>query len=207
MFGTIASRFNDDGVTALYQHLRVGARPAARNAGTASTPTCRPARPSSCPRPASATSRTIADTVRRYHAETAERVARARRRQHLLTAKDVLGVDVEDHLPGRDPLLDEWPDAVEAVAGEVRDVAVGDARSRGWRSPATRTTASCSGSSGARTCPAGSRSPPGCSPSSARTRTRRACSRAKGARRAPTAGSTCWPRASPRRVCRPRSTP
>src|SRR5262249_35047551 len=42
------------------------------------------------------------------------------RRQHLLTAKDVLGVDVEEHLPGHDPLLDEWPEAVAAVAGEAR---------------------------------------------------------------------------------------
>ena len=119
VFGTIAARFNDDGVTAVYQYLRsvldLPPGTLARvdtDVSTGSTVVVPPARERYLA--------DVADTVRRYHAETDERVALARRRQHLLTAKDVLGVDVEAHLPGRDPLLDEWPEAVEAVAAEVR---------------------------------------------------------------------------------------
>ena len=119
VFGTIAARFNDDGVTAVYQYLRsvldLPPGTLARvdtDVSTGSTVVVPPARERYLA--------DVADTVRRYHAETDERVALARRRQHLLTAKDVLGVDVEAHLPERDPLLDEWPDAVEAVAAEMR---------------------------------------------------------------------------------------
>jgi isobutyryl-CoA mutase len=119
VFGTIAARFNDDGVTAVYQYLRsvleLPPGTLARvdtDVSTGSTVVVPPARERYLA--------DVADTVRRYHAETEERVALARRRQHLLTAKDVLGVDVEAHLPGRDPLLDEWPAAVDAVAAEVR---------------------------------------------------------------------------------------
>ena len=119
VFGTIAARFNDDGVTAVYQYLRsvldLPPGTLARvdtEVSTGSTVVVPPARERYLA--------DVADTVRRYHAETEERVALARRRQHLLTAKDVLGVDVEAHLPGRDPLLDEWPEAVDAVAAEVR---------------------------------------------------------------------------------------
>ncbi len=119
VFGTIAARFNDDGVTAVYQYLRsvldLPPGTLARvdtDVSTGSTVVVPPARERYLA--------DVADTVRRYHAETEERVALARRRQHLLTAKDVLGVDVEAHLPGRDPLLDEWPEAVDAVAGQAR---------------------------------------------------------------------------------------
>ena len=66
--------------------------------------------------------------------------------------------------------------------------------SRGWRCPARRRTASCCGSCGPRTCPATSRSPPACSPSSARARTRPGCSPARATRSAPTAASTSSPR-------------
>ena len=72
--------------------------------------------------------------------------------------------------------------------------------------PRTPTTASCCGSCAARTCPAASRSPPGCSRSSARARTRPGCSPARATRSAPTAASTCSPRASPPPGCPPRST-
>jgi methylmalonyl-CoA mutase len=108
VFGTIASRFNDDGVTALYQHLRellglpVGVLDhvdvTRSSQADAVVP---PARERYLAE--------VAETVRGYHAETAERVARARTRQHLLTARDVMGVDVDAHLPDHDPLLAEWP--------------------------------------------------------------------------------------------------
>jgi methylmalonyl-CoA mutase len=115
LFGTIASRFNDDGVTALYQHLRelLGLRPGVLEAvdtrtSTGSTVVVPPARERYLAE--------VAESVRGYHADTAEQVGLARRRQHLLTAKEVLGVDVEAHLPEPHPLLAEWP----AVAEEAR---------------------------------------------------------------------------------------
>jgi isobutyryl-CoA mutase len=119
VFGTIASRFNDDGVTALYHRLRSYLdlppgvlAPVDTDVSTGSTVVVPPARERYLAE--------IGETVRGYHAETAERVADARRRQHLLTANDVLGVDVTEHVAARDPLLDEWPDIVEATAGKDR---------------------------------------------------------------------------------------
>jgi methylmalonyl-CoA mutase len=129
VFGTIAARFNDDGVTALYQHLRsvLGLPPGTlapvdTDVSTGSTVVVPPARERYLA--------DVAETVRRYHADTEERVALARRRQHLLTAQDVLGVDVEPHLPDRDSLLDEWPAAVAAVADAVRTSQSGTVVSR-----------------------------------------------------------------------------
>jgi isobutyryl-CoA mutase len=119
VFGTIAARFNYGGVTAVYQHLRsvldLPSGTLARvetEVSTGSTVIVPPARERYLA--------DVADTVRRYHSDTDERVGLARRRQHLLTAQDVLDIDVEAHLPNRDPLLDEWPSAVKAVNTEVR---------------------------------------------------------------------------------------
>jgi methylmalonyl-CoA mutase len=110
VFGTIASRFNDDGVTALYQHLRglLGLEPGVLEPvdvtrSSQADAVVPPARERYLAE--------VAETVRGYHAETLERVAKARTRQHLLTAKEVLGVDVEAHLPEPDPLLADWPPA------------------------------------------------------------------------------------------------
>jgi methylmalonyl-CoA mutase len=62
----------------------------------------------------------VAETVRGYHAETAEVVGTARRRQHLTTAQELLTETGEvDQLLADlplDPLLAEWP----AVAEEAR---------------------------------------------------------------------------------------
>jgi methylmalonyl-CoA mutase len=73
VFGTIAARFNDDGVTAVYQHLRsvldlppgTLAR-ADTDVSTGSTVVVPPARERYLA--------DVADTVRRYHAETEARV-------------------------------------------------------------------------------------------------------------------------------------
>jgi methylmalonyl-CoA mutase len=120
VFGTIASRFNDDGVSALYHELRSQLdlapgvlAPVDTAMSTGSTVIVPSARERYLAE--------IAETVRGYHAETAERVAGARRRQHLLTASDVLGVDVTEHLPVRDPLLEEWPAIVDATMGKDRE--------------------------------------------------------------------------------------
>jgi methylmalonyl-CoA mutase len=85
VFGTIAARFNDDGVTALYQHLR--SLLAAQ--GLSVTPGRLPVVDSRVPSAASVIVpparvrylAEIASTVRGYHAETAEQCASARRRQ------------------------------------------------------------------------------------------------------------------------------
>ncbi|MFL6167875.1 MAG: cobalamin-dependent protein, partial [Ornithinibacter sp.] len=119
VFGTIASRFNDDGVTALYQAMRSALdlppgmlAPVDTDVSTGSTVIVPPARERYLAE--------IAETLRGYHAETTTRVVDARRRQHLLTAHEVLGVDVEDHLPARDRLLDEWPAVAGAMTGQHR---------------------------------------------------------------------------------------
>ena len=204
VFGTIASRFNDDGVTALYQRLRsaLGLAPGVlapvdTDVSTGSTVVVPPARERYLAE--------IGETVRGYHAETAERVADPRRRQHLLTANEVLGVDVTEHVAARDPLLDEWPDIVAGNRGEGAANPSRGPSCREWRCPGSRTTASWCGSCATRTSPAASRSPPGSSPSSARTKIPRGCSRAKAVRLEPTTDSISWPRANRRPGSRPRS--
>src|SRR4051812_32122479 len=85
VFGTIAARFNDDGVTALYQHvrgllgLRVGTLPPVdTTVSTGSTVIVPPARERYLAE--------IAESVRDYHTETDRRAGQARLRQHLVTA-------------------------------------------------------------------------------------------------------------------------
>ncbi|HWM01335.1 MAG TPA: fused isobutyryl-CoA mutase/GTPase IcmF [Actinophytocola sp.] len=137
VFGTSAATFNDDGVTALYQHLRG----LLADAGL-------PVTEGRLPRTDRKTSsehaavippqRTrylaeIAETVRGYHAETDDLVAAARARQHLRTAKAALeaaqadpgGLDgvlaaAEEALPAEvaELLDEEWPSWVEAYSGE-----------------------------------------------------------------------------------------
>jgi methylmalonyl-CoA mutase len=154
VFGTIAARFNDDGVTALYQHLRAelgrhglpeggGAlAPVAGRVPTGVTTVVPPER-----------SRYLADvagTVRDYHRFTAEQVEVARRHQALRTTSDLLAAagssaaaaDVEELLavaddeldPGSHALLDGWPGTVEAYSGDEH---VDLVRDREVRTPLT----------------------------------------------------------------------
>ena len=99
VFGTIASRFNDDGVTALYQHLRDaladrglpvthGTLPAV--SGKTSTKVA-----SIVPPERSRYLAEIADAVRAYHRRTEDQVAGVRTVQHLRTALHVLSGRVE----------------------------------------------------------------------------------------------------------------
>ena len=116
VFGTIASRFNDDGVTALYLYLRdalagLGLRV---SAGTLGTGLGAVARVSSKPDPVVPAARTryladIAETVRAYHARTAELAGIADRRQHLVEAARMLEADGGDAAALR---------SLEARAGE-----------------------------------------------------------------------------------------
>ena len=149
VFGTIASRFNDDGVTALYQHLRSGARPR--------RPACwhRVAHRRvdrldrrRAPGRVSATWPRSPTPCGGYHAETDERVARrpapaapAHREATCSTSTS------SAHLPARDPLLDEWPDSGRrSRAPRCRTSLSGTLGAQGGDRLAPRTTASCSGS-------------------------------------------------------------
>jgi isobutyryl-CoA mutase len=139
VFGTIASRFNDDGVTALYQHLRdllalptagvlpaVGVRTSSVNASIVP-----PAR--------SRYLAEIAETVRGYHDATQRVASAARRRQHLETAaaelrdageSDERILELRDaiDLPAADRrLLDEWPEVAASYEGKTRESLSGTA--------------------------------------------------------------------------------
>ncbi|MFP5255896.1 MAG: fused isobutyryl-CoA mutase/GTPase IcmF [Acidimicrobiia bacterium] len=94
VFGTIAARFNDDGVTALYQHLRAVLVEHGLSAGEG---TLAPVEHRTSTKVASIVppSRSrylaeIAEAVRSYHADTDEQVRAVRTVQHLRTARDVL---------------------------------------------------------------------------------------------------------------------
>ncbi|MBN2623559.1 MAG: cobalamin-dependent protein, partial [Acidimicrobiales bacterium] len=159
VFGTVASRFDDDGVTALYQHLVArlvefglppadGLLPVAE--GRVSS-----RRDALVPADRVRYLADIAATVRDYHATTAAEVEAARRRQHVATTRDLLrGGDAAadttavDALaeqtaaalsPGSRELLDSWPAIRAAYSGTEQVVEVGG---REVRTPLVRTSLS-----------------------------------------------------------------
>jgi isobutyryl-CoA mutase len=146
VFGTSAATFNDDGVTALYQHLRDLLADTGLTVGEGRLPhTDR--RTSSEHAAVIPPQRTrylseIAETVRGYHAETDALVVAARTRQHLRSAKTALdsaqadrgGLDdvlaaAEEALPAdvAELLDEEWPSWVESYSGDQMVVRVRDA--------------------------------------------------------------------------------
>jgi methylmalonyl-CoA mutase len=142
VFGTIAARFNDDGLTALYQHLRglLGGHGLAAGGGAlAPVETRVPTGMIAIVPPA----RTrylaeVAESVRDYHRRTDEQVAAARRRRAVRTTRDLLAekgaatADVDGLLddaeravyPDSNALLDGWPATVEAYSGDEHVVMV-----------------------------------------------------------------------------------
>ncbi|WP_411149118.1 fused isobutyryl-CoA mutase/GTPase IcmF [Streptomyces sp. A30] len=136
VYGTSAATFNDDGVTALYQHL-LGLL---TERGLAAGPGILPAtdvRHSSGAAQIVPTTRVrylaeIAETVRGYHADTATQADAARRVQRLSAVRDELAaieaptadvekllVDAEDSLDASARnLLADWPETVQAYSGE-----------------------------------------------------------------------------------------
>ncbi|WP_323793617.1 fused isobutyryl-CoA mutase/GTPase IcmF [Nocardioides sp.] len=140
VFGTSAARFNDDGVTALYQHLRgllgehglqtaEGALPAVT---TKTSSHLRAAIPGDRVRYLA----DIAATVRDYHARTDEMAAQARRLQRLeavageLSSREEIDALLEQaraDLPRevRDQ-IDGWDSVVESYSGEEQVVVVRD---------------------------------------------------------------------------------
>jgi len=132
VFGTIAARFNDDGVTALYHAV----------AGKLGFQTGK------LPKPASKVSTTvhvvvppkrqrylaeIADAVRGYHHHVDEQSRIARERQQIESTQQMLGKDLPELdalietrtlTPEAKKLLDSWPKTVKAYSGDEQVVKV-----------------------------------------------------------------------------------
>jgi methylmalonyl-CoA mutase len=136
VFGTIASHFNDDGVTALYQHLRGLLAPAGLTLSPGLLPSVE-GRTSSgttavVPPARSRYLADIVETSRAYRQATEREVARARDRQRLRHAAGLLAAEGHDTSAleaaaaraeqeltqqSRDS-LDSWPDKVELYRAE-----------------------------------------------------------------------------------------
>src|SRR2546428_145126 len=139
VFGTIAARFNDDGVTALYHAiadkladhgLKLAARGLPRPDGKASS-SVHVIIPAKRQRYLAE----IAEAVRGYHAHLAQQSLLARERQQLRAAqamltKDVpeLGALIEDKEAAlgaeTKKLIDSWPKTVKAYSGDEQVVKV-----------------------------------------------------------------------------------
>ena len=138
VFGTIAARFNDDGVTALYQAVaaKLAGKGLTLRPGRLAKPTTKVSSGASAivPPQRSRYLAEIAETVRGYHAYAEAQSRLARERQHLLFAKDALGqaaateldrlIDARKLDPRAQKLLDSWPDTVKAYAGDEQVVRV-----------------------------------------------------------------------------------
>ncbi|MFC4068674.1 fused isobutyryl-CoA mutase/GTPase IcmF [Actinoplanes subglobosus] len=156
VYGTSAARFNDDGVTALYQELRhllagrglrvqPGTLPAVDvRASSGLTSVVPPARARYLA--------DITDAIRDYHRTTADQAEVVRRRQALRTTMELLGDApaaepvrrlAADHdrqvLPEVGDLLESWPLRVAAYSG---DEFIYQVRDREIRTPLTRRTLS-----------------------------------------------------------------
>ncbi|SMO98127.1 methylmalonyl-CoA mutase [Geodermatophilus aquaeductus] len=155
VFGTSAARFDDDGVTALYQHLLglLAEKGLPAGAGVLPRVDVRASTGLASVVPASRARylADVADAVRAHHGVTEEQAAVVRRRQHLTTAAEVLegaaaeaareAADAADRevLPEVRALLEEWPARVEQYSG---DEFVYTVRGKEIRTPLTRETLS-----------------------------------------------------------------
>ncbi len=148
VFGTSAARFNDDGVTALYQHLRtllLGAETQGRLPHVDTKTSSEHA--SVIPPDRSRYLSDVADAVRGYHEATEKSVDAARTRQHLRTAHEIVGDAVTEALEKAEKalatdaaeLLDTWPQVVEDYSGDELVVKV---RDKELRTKLTRETLS-----------------------------------------------------------------
>jgi methylmalonyl-CoA mutase len=148
VFGTMAARFNDDGVTALYQALK----PRLQELGVALQDGRLPqsgVRHSTNQTPIIPAARTrylaeISDTVRGYKKHAREQAKLAREIQQLQEAARMLTVDKPDRAPAAEAALDlagkrksrmdrdalhllqQWPDMRKAYAGEEYVVKIRD---------------------------------------------------------------------------------
>ncbi|MFA7269738.1 MAG: fused isobutyryl-CoA mutase/GTPase IcmF [Sterolibacterium sp.] len=134
VFGTMAARFNDDGVTALYQAMVPHLQTLGLKAEQGSLPRVA-VRQSSGSRAIVPTSRVrylaeIAETLRSYHGHTQQQAALARERQALRTSKTIFAEcgkpanDFDELIawkqeqldPRAGKLLEMWPKTIELYA-------------------------------------------------------------------------------------------
>ncbi len=144
VFGTSAATFNDDGVTALYQHLRGLLADAGLGVDEGTLPAV-DVRHSTVLRQVVPPQRTrylseIAETVRDYHSDTERWADAARRVQRLAEVRDALEQAGRDHADVDALLADAqealplevarqlagWSSVVEAYSGEEQVVTVRD---------------------------------------------------------------------------------
>jgi methylmalonyl-CoA mutase len=140
VFGTIAARFNDDGVTALYNAVaeKLAEKGLKLRPGALSKPATKRSSEISVviPPPRQRYLAEIAETVRSYHAFTGEQVKLARERQQAAATRDMLGTTASRELDGlietkekaldreAKELLNAWPETVKAYSGEEQVVKV-----------------------------------------------------------------------------------
>jgi methylmalonyl-CoA mutase len=139
VYGTIAARFNDDGVSALYHGVKdiLGQWPT----GALARPHSRVSSQAAVIVPARRVRylAEIAETVRDYHATIAQQVALARQRQHLVEAKRLAAeegaeADLDALIAKRDAAMDPrakkllalWPSLREAYGGKEHVVKIRD---------------------------------------------------------------------------------
>jgi methylmalonyl-CoA mutase len=144
VFGTMAARFNDDGVTALYQALVPRLAERGLKFGKALLPAVS-VKHSSAGRAIVPADRVryladIADALRGYHRQVAEQSALARERQSLKIAKTIFegckknAADFDELIAWKDgqltpharKLLAMWPDMKKAYAGDEYVVKIRD---------------------------------------------------------------------------------
>jgi methylmalonyl-CoA mutase len=145
VFGTIASRFNDDGVTALYQSILPRLKDFGLKAGASRLPAVA-TRHSTQQTPIVPGHRSrylaeISETVHAYKKRALRQARIARERQQLLAAAQMLSAECKEsntnlakladqrasHLePAAAKLLAQWPDLVKAYSGDEYVVAIRD---------------------------------------------------------------------------------
>ena len=149
VFGTIASRFNDDGITALYHHLKraLANHGLTANESALADPGVRTSTDfdTFVPTGRAGYLEAIASNLRSYHADTARLAGTARKRQHLHTASEELaeaGKDtnnVDSLVPKLDAAtaaaLAEWPTTRERYSADTYTYQV---RGRDIEVPLTR---------------------------------------------------------------------
>jgi methylmalonyl-CoA mutase len=144
VFGTMAARFNDDGVTALYQAIapKLHALGLKLKKGKLPLVTVKQSSNQRAIVPAQRVRylAEIAEAVRSYHAHTAEQAEVARQRQSLRTAKELFvgcgkpAGDFDDMIDWKEgqldararKLLDMWPKTVELYAQDEYVVKIRD---------------------------------------------------------------------------------
>jgi isobutyryl-CoA mutase len=148
VFGTMAARFNDDGVTALYQALKPRLAALGLNLSEGSLPRA-DVRHSTNQTPVVPAARTrylaeISDTVRGYKQRARAQARLAREVQQLKAAAEMLKIDKPGRAPAAEAALDlaghrkarmdsdarallaQWPDMLAAYAGDEYVVKIRD---------------------------------------------------------------------------------